>query len=79
MFRFTDNPCKTCYGEVFGEPFVLTRDHDLLEFLLSSHKLINKSEDYRFLEPWLGHGLITSNGLYTGTKDLNDIIFEFGV
>lgn len=62
LFRFTDNPCKTCYGEVFGEPFVLTRDHDLLEFLLSSHKLINKSEDYRFLEPWLGHGLITSNG-----------------
>lgn len=76
LFRFTDNPCKSCYGEIFGESFVLTRDHDLLEFLLSSHKLINKSEEYKFLEPWLGHGLVTSNSLYARTNNFNDNILN---
>ncbi|KAJ3655745.1 hypothetical protein Zmor_014860 [Zophobas morio] len=41
---------------------LLVSDYDFLECVLSSTRLLNKSDDYNFLEPWLGTGLLTSKG-----------------
>jgi cytochrome P450 family 4 len=32
------------------------------QVILSSSKLIDKSRDYNYLEPWLNTGLLTSTG-----------------
>ncbi|RZC42792.1 p450 domain containing protein, partial [Asbolus verrucosus] len=42
--------------------FIVVSDYKLLEFILSSTKLVNKSADYKFFHPWLGTGLLTSDG-----------------
>lgn len=33
-----------------------------VELILSSHVHIDKAEDYRFFQPWLGNGLLISTG-----------------
>jgi len=43
-------------------PLVLIYEPDLCETLLNSSKHITKSPDYEFLHPWLGTGLLTSDG-----------------
>jgi cytochrome P450 family 4 len=42
--------------------FLLIADYNLLEYILSSSKLLTKSDDYRYVKPWLGTGLLTSEG-----------------
>jgi cytochrome P450 family 4 len=42
--------------------FILVSDYKFLETILSSTKLIKKSDDYNFFHPWLGTGLLTSDG-----------------
>ncbi|XP_063922936.1 cytochrome P450 4c3-like isoform X2 [Zophobas morio] len=41
---------------------ILVSDYKLLEHVLSSTKVLVKSDDYNFLRPWLGNGLLTSDG-----------------
>ncbi|XP_015833627.1 cytochrome P450 4c3-like [Tribolium castaneum] len=41
---------------------LLCTDTKFLEFLLSSNKLLKKSVNLRFLEPWIGTGLVTADG-----------------
>ncbi|KAJ3616130.1 hypothetical protein MTP99_004897 [Tenebrio molitor] len=41
---------------------LLISDYKFLEHVLSSTKILNKSDDYRFFHPWLGTGLLTSDG-----------------
>jgi len=45
-----------------GEWMIITRDHDLLDLVLSSNKILTKGGDYRTVAAWLGQGLLTSNG-----------------
>ncbi|EFA04535.1 cytochrome P450 4C1 [Tribolium castaneum] len=42
---------------------LLVSDYKFLEFVLSSTKIINKSQNYRTMLPWLGTGLLTSEGI----------------
>jgi cytochrome P450 family 4 len=42
--------------------FLLVSDYKFLESILSSTKLVKKSDDYNFFHPWLGNGLLTSDG-----------------
>lgn len=39
-----------------------TMDSKFLEFLMSSTKIIDKSDNYLFFNSWLGTGLLTSAG-----------------
>ncbi|EFA04665.2 cytochrome P450 CYP4BN1 [Tribolium castaneum] len=41
---------------------IIASDYKFLECVLSSMKILNKSEDYLYLRPWLGTGLLTSDG-----------------
>ncbi|KAJ3632246.1 hypothetical protein MTP99_009263 [Tenebrio molitor] len=41
---------------------LLVSDYKFLECVLSSTKILNKTEDYDFFRPWLGTGLLTSDG-----------------
>lgn len=43
-------------------PFILLYKPELVELVLHSSKHISKSPDYDFLHPWLGTGLLTSDG-----------------
>ncbi|KAK5646137.1 hypothetical protein RI129_004601 [Pyrocoelia pectoralis] len=65
--------CETCrlhkkYGDIvkiqlaYFPPTVTITDPNCLEFVLRSPNLISKSNDYRFLHPWLGQGLLTATG-----------------
>ncbi|KAG8177132.1 hypothetical protein JTE90_012015 [Oedothorax gibbosus] len=43
-------------------PFVIVNKAKAVEELLSGNKMIEKSQSYDFLHPWLGEGLLTSGG-----------------
>ncbi|XP_050306332.1 uncharacterized protein LOC126743338 [Anthonomus grandis grandis] len=60
--RLTNNPKKSVYLEAFHEWLIVTRDYDLLEFIMSSHEHITKGSDYDHLVPWLGNGLLLTDG-----------------
>ncbi|KAL5287924.1 CYP4V2 family protein [Megaselia abdita] len=44
------------------DPYVLLFEPETVEPILSSSKFIDKSQDYVYLQPWLGTGLLTSFG-----------------
>ncbi|KAJ3656159.1 hypothetical protein Zmor_015256 [Zophobas morio] len=56
------------YGEIYKiqigpiRNFVIVSDYKFVEYILSSMKLLTKSQSYDFLRPWLGTGLLTSDG-----------------
>ncbi|XP_025831456.1 cytochrome P450 4c3-like [Agrilus planipennis] len=60
--------CKNKYGDVyqisfgFQEPHIIVSDHKLVQFILSSTKILDKSVNYKFLHKWLGQGLLVSTG-----------------
>ncbi|KAJ8943382.1 hypothetical protein NQ318_002615 [Aromia moschata] len=39
---------------------IIASNYEFLEFVLSSTKILNKSSEYKYLESWLGNGLLTS-------------------
>jgi cytochrome P450 family 4 len=41
---------------------VVAADYDFLECVLSNTQILNKSDDYLSMRPWLGTGLLTSDG-----------------
>ena len=43
-------------------PEILLTDPKYAEFLLSSQKIIDKSDEYRYLDEWIATGLLTSTG-----------------
>ncbi|KAL7018883.1 hypothetical protein ACKWTF_010946 [Chironomus riparius] len=44
------------------KPWIIIYNHIMAEPILSSPKHIDKSDDYTYLQPWLGTGLLTSFG-----------------
>lgn len=59
--------CHNTYGptiKVFlgTVPFVKTIDPELIEFICGNQKFNTKSMEYKFLNNWLGQGLLTSAG-----------------
>nr|ACI25369.2 CYP4CB1 [Liposcelis bostrychophila] len=44
------------------QPYVFISDYENTKKILSSNDLLDKAEDYRYFEPWLGQGLLTSKG-----------------
>ncbi|KAF2900474.1 hypothetical protein ILUMI_05709 [Ignelater luminosus] len=59
---------KKKYGSIFkvylgfAPPTLIITDPKFLEFVMGSTRILDKSEDYRFLHSWLGRGLLTSGG-----------------
>lgn len=51
--------CKAWMGT---QPYVFVSDAVKCETIMGSPKYIDKSRDYDFLQPWLGTGLLTSQG-----------------
>lgn len=43
-------------------PTLVMSNYEFLEFVLSSNKIITKTEEYEWLSRWLGTGLLTSAG-----------------
>ncbi|KAH0813614.1 hypothetical protein GEV33_009177 [Tenebrio molitor] len=63
--RLTASPVLRNYTMVAQtryHPVTKTSDYNVLEYILSSSKLLTKSDDYRYAKPWLGTGLLTSEG-----------------
>ncbi|XP_072390708.1 cytochrome P450 4c3-like isoform X1 [Diabrotica undecimpunctata] len=60
VFKENGNIIKIYRGPL--ATVVLVADEAFLEYILSSNKLINKSKEYKYLENWLGTGLLTSGG-----------------
>lgn len=44
------------------KPSLVTANRDFLQFLCRHSKYIGKAKFYRYLKPWLGEGLLTSDG-----------------
>ncbi|ELK28481.1 Cytochrome P450 4V2 [Myotis davidii] len=57
-------------------PVILMYKAETIEVILTSSKQIDKSHLYRFLKPWLGLGLLTSNCFFYITLCALDIICE---
>lgn len=59
---FNDAQSSTIVVSVFNKHFILSQDPKLVEFVLNSNEILDKTEDYRFLANWLGNGLLLTNG-----------------
>lgn len=44
------------------KPSLMTANKEFLEFLCNNSKYLSKAKFYRYMKPWLGEGLITSDG-----------------
>lgn len=60
--RLTKNPDKTAYYELANIWSIVIKDYDLMEFVLSSSTILQKSLKYDYFFPWLGTGLLTAPG-----------------
>lgn len=59
----TNKECGKCYRLWIGPDLIFPiTDAKLVEAILSSQKLLDKSVQYDFIRPWLGNGLLTSTG-----------------
>lgn len=54
------SPMKFWLGTKF---FIVIGDPENAKIILSSNKMNKKGDDYRFMEPLLGNGLITASGM----------------
>ena len=48
-----------------GRPVVIISTPELMEPILTSHKLITKSIEYSYLSPWLGNCMFLTTGQST--------------
>lgn len=49
--------------------WIINYDPELTEKMLNNSKLV-KSNDYSFLQPWLGKGLLLNEGKINGRQEL---------
>ncbi|XP_037937861.1 cytochrome P450 4d8-like [Teleopsis dalmanni] len=60
--RYYVNSGKVVHGWVFHRLFVICKDVEMIEQVLSSNQTITKLQIYDFLKDWLGVGLLLSDG-----------------
>lgn len=53
---------KICKMWLGFKPFVILFTPESIETVLTNPNLTAKADEYDFLKPWLGEGLVTSNG-----------------
>lgn len=59
---------------------LLSKEYKFLEFIMSSTKVLNKSEAYRFFHNWLGTGLLTADGpKWKPRRKVITPAFHFGI
>ncbi|XP_031624946.1 cytochrome P450 4c3, partial [Contarinia nasturtii] len=51
-----------CRAWLLNDPYIYLTEASKVEVIMSSPKHIDKSQDYDYLHPWLGTGLLTSRG-----------------
>lgn len=51
-----------CTVDLIVKKLIVITDLKLIEFLLISTKILDKSSEYRFLERWLGDGILIARG-----------------
>jgi len=51
-----------CRAWLLFDPYIYLTEASKVEVIMSSPKYIDKSQDYDYLQPWLGTGLLTSHG-----------------
>lgn len=44
------------------KPTVVITDPEVLRIILTSNKEVAKAQDYSFFKPWMGNGLLVSEG-----------------
>lgn len=61
-FRAAHGPVFNITTDPFDNSTIVVADPNVAEVILSSQKLIDKSEDYDLMKSWLGTGLLISTG-----------------
>ncbi|CAG7826524.1 unnamed protein product, partial [Allacma fusca] len=63
IFRFATTKYRGFNrSQIFNKIYITIGRSDIAQKILSSNTLIEKSNDYDMLKPWLGTGLLTSEG-----------------
>ncbi|CAH0550618.1 unnamed protein product [Brassicogethes aeneus] len=62
LTKFNQKYGKNFFLQIASQNIIVITDYKLLEFVLSSNKVLEKSKNYNFLHTWLGTGLLTSTG-----------------
>ncbi|CAG9824977.1 unnamed protein product [Phaedon cochleariae] len=71
---------KLIFVDFAGKPNIFTTDYDFNEFVLTTHSILSKSTDYRFIRNWLGTGLLTSDGpKWKGRRRIMTPAFHFSI
>ncbi|CAG9771776.1 unnamed protein product [Ceutorhynchus assimilis] len=60
--RLLNNPSKLCFLQIANHWHIMVKNYDLMEFVLSSNTILDKSSEYRYIANWLGTGLLTAPG-----------------
>ncbi|KAG5893586.1 hypothetical protein JTB14_028353 [Gonioctena quinquepunctata] len=80
LTRITKPKGKKTFIDFVGDPLIFTTDYDLIEFVLGTHSILNKSDSYRFIKNWLGTGLLTSDGpKWKGRRRIATPGFHFSI
>ncbi|CAH1975505.1 unnamed protein product [Acanthoscelides obtectus] len=61
LTKYVTNAGEICTVQLLYQKYIITTDYDFLEFVLSSTKILDKGNDYRFFDDWLGSGLLLAN------------------
>lgn len=71
---------RICLIWIGFRPMILFFKPETVEPLLNNSRTISKSAEYRFLEPWLGKGILTSDGdKWRSTRKLLTPTFHFQI
>ncbi|XP_050306331.1 uncharacterized protein LOC126743337 [Anthonomus grandis grandis] len=61
MTRLLNNPKKSVYLEFLNNWMIITRDYDLMEFILGSSEFVTKGKKYKNIAAWLGYAILIAN------------------
>ncbi|XP_018564639.2 cytochrome P450 4d2 [Anoplophora glabripennis] len=80
LSKYTKSHDGLCMVDLVFRKLVLITDLKLVEFFLTSTKILDKSSEYRFLERWLGDGiLIAKAARWRKSRKIITPAFHFGI